>query len=40
MANDPTNSIKVLSIDGGGIQGIIPAIILGALQKCVGKEPW
>jgi uncharacterized protein len=40
MANGPAKSIKVLSIDGGGIRGIIPAIILGALQKCVGKEPW
>jgi len=30
--------IKVLSIDGGGIRGIIPAIILGQLQKRLGKN--
>jgi patatin-like phospholipase/acyl hydrolase len=40
MPNEEANSIKVLSIDGGGIRGIIPAIILDALQKRVGKEPW
>jgi patatin-like phospholipase/acyl hydrolase len=39
MANDPANSIKVLSIDGGGIRGIIPAIIIDALQQRLGKEP-
>lgn len=31
-------SIKVLSIDGGGIRGIIPATILGELQKRLGKN--
>ena len=31
-------SIKVLSIDGGGIRGIIPAIILGELQKRLGRS--
>jgi patatin-like phospholipase/acyl hydrolase len=31
-------SIKVLSIDGGGIRGIIPAIILAELQKRLGKN--
>jgi patatin-like phospholipase/acyl hydrolase len=40
MPGEETKSIKVLSIDGGGIRGIIPAIILDALQKRVGKEPW
>src|SRR5439155_364200 len=30
--------IKVLSIDGGGIRGIIPAVILGALRTGVGRE--
>jgi len=33
-------SIKVLSIDGGGIRGIIPAIILGEMQKRVGRNLW
>ncbi|HKW62025.1 MAG TPA: patatin-like phospholipase family protein [Candidatus Acidoferrum sp.] len=40
MPNEEAKSIKVLSIDGGGIRGIIPAIILDALQQRVGKEPW
>jgi len=40
MANDPAKSIKVLSIDGGGIRGIIPAIIVDAIQQRLGKEPW
>lgn len=31
-------TIKVLSIDGGGIRGIIPAIILGEMQKRLGKD--
>ena len=31
-------SIKVLSIDGGGIRGIIPAIILGKLQKRLARN--
>jgi len=39
MATDQPGSIKVLSIDGGGIRGIIPAIILDALQSRVGKKP-
>jgi len=30
--------IHVLSIDGGGIRGIIPASILAVLEKCVGRE--
>ncbi len=37
-APDPSGAIKVLSIDGGGIRGIIPAIILDALQKQIGAE--
>src|SRR6266850_4250795 len=31
-------SIKVLAIDGGGIRGIIPAIVLGELQKRLGGD--
>src|SRR5690348_18029822 len=30
--------INVLSIDGGGIRGIIPASILAALERCTGRE--
>ncbi|MGH9864263.1 MAG: patatin-like phospholipase family protein, partial [Candidatus Acidiferrales bacterium] len=40
MANPDEKSIKVLAIDGGGIRGIIPAVILGQLQKCVGQDLW
>jgi patatin-like phospholipase len=32
------STIKVLSIDGGGIRGIIPALILAELEKRLGKE--
>jgi len=32
------SSIKILSIDGGGIRGIIPATILSEIQKRVGKN--
>jgi hypothetical protein len=38
MANGDVKTIKVLSIDGGGIRGIIPAIILGEMQKRLGKD--
>jgi patatin-like phospholipase/acyl hydrolase len=31
-------TIKVLSIDGGGLRGIIPAMILAELEKRLGKE--
>src|SRR5260370_20866275 len=40
MANGPANSIKVLAVDGGGIRGIIPAVILGELQKRLSRELW
>ena len=40
MANGPANSIKVLAVDGGGIRGIIPAVILGELQKRLSREMW
>jgi patatin-like phospholipase/acyl hydrolase len=38
MANGDVTSIKVLSIDGGGIRGIIPAVILDELQKRLDKD--
>jgi uncharacterized protein len=38
MANDGVKSIKVLSVDGGGIRGIIPAVILGELQKRLKQD--
>jgi patatin-like phospholipase/acyl hydrolase len=38
MANSDLKTIKVLSIDGGGIRGIIPAVILGEMQKRLGKD--
>ncbi|HEX4643010.1 MAG TPA: patatin-like phospholipase family protein [Candidatus Acidoferrales bacterium] len=33
-------SIKILAIDGGGIRGIIPAVILTEIQKRLGTELW
>jgi patatin-like phospholipase/acyl hydrolase len=38
MTNSDAKSIKILSIDGGGIRGIIPAVILGEMQKRLGAE--
>ena len=35
-----SKSIKLLSIDGGGIRGIIPAVILEKLRACLGRELW
>lgn len=40
MPNKTDATIKVLSIDGGGIRGIIPAILIDALQQRIGNEPW
>jgi uncharacterized protein len=40
MSSLSAKSIKVLSIDGGGIRGIIPAVILTALQARLGQELW
>jgi patatin-like phospholipase/acyl hydrolase len=37
METAPNCPIKVLAIDGGGIRGIIPAIILGAFEKALAK---
>jgi uncharacterized protein len=39
METAPNRRIKVLAIDGGGIRGIIPAIILEAFEKALGKPP-
>ena len=30
-------TFKILSIDGGGIRGIIPAVILGEIERITGK---
>src|SRR5579859_6656079 len=35
-----TKSIKILAIDGGGIRGIIPAVILTVIQKRLGTDLW
>jgi uncharacterized protein len=40
MASPEQKSVKVLSIDGGGIRGIIPAIVLSALQERLGQDLW
>ena len=36
MQNSDPKSIKVLSIDGGGIRGIIAAVILAEFAKTAG----
>ena len=33
-------SMKILAIDGGGIRGIIPAVILTEIQRRLGKDLW
>jgi patatin-like phospholipase/acyl hydrolase len=35
-----SNLIKVLSIDGGGIRGIIPAMVLAEIERRTGKRIW
>ena len=40
MLSTDGNTIKVLAIDGGGIRGIIPAVILSELQNRLGRELW
>ena len=40
MPASQNKSFKVLAIDGGGIRGIIPAVILGALQSCLKGDFW
>src|SRR5215216_918932 len=32
--------VRVLSIDGGGIRGIIPAMILAEIERRTGKRIW
>lgn len=31
-------TIRILSIDGGGIRGIIPVMVLDALEKAIQKK--
>jgi hypothetical protein len=38
MPSAASKSIKVLAVDGGGIRGIIPAVILSALQARLGTD--
>lgn len=37
QSNPSSGRINVLSIDGGGIRGIIPAALLNAIENCVGR---
>lgn len=32
------DTITILSIDGGGIRGIIPAVLLAEIEKTTGKK--
>ena len=34
-----TKEVRILSIDGGGIRGVLPAVILREIQKKTGKHP-
>lgn len=36
--NSP-DSIRILSIDGGGVRGIVPAVVLGEIQRRTGRHP-
>jgi predicted acylesterase/phospholipase RssA len=33
------DSIKILTIDGGGVRGIIPAVVLGEIERRTGQHP-
>ena len=32
------NTVRILSIDGGGIRGIIPAVVLSRLERQKGQR--
>ena len=32
------NTVRILSIDGGGIRGIIPAVVLSRLERQTGQR--
>src|SRR4051794_12770293 len=36
---DEAGTVRILVIDGGGIRGLIPALILSELQRLVGNTP-
>ena len=38
MPNGQANTIKVLAVDGGGIRGIIPAVLLSEIQKRLSRD--
>jgi patatin-like phospholipase/acyl hydrolase len=33
------DSIRILTIDGGGVRGIIPAVVLGEIERRTGRHP-
>jgi patatin-like phospholipase/acyl hydrolase len=33
------DSIRILTIDGGGVRGIIPAVVLGEIERLTGHHP-
>ena len=39
-AESKKRAFKILAIDGGGIRGIIPAIVLHELQKELSEPIW
>jgi len=39
MNNNPQKQLyKILSIDGGGVRGVIPAVVLKAIEKKIRKK--
>ncbi len=40
MTEQNKKDFKILSIDGGGIRGLIPAIFLEAIEKSTNKNIW
>jgi patatin-like phospholipase/acyl hydrolase len=33
-------TVRILSIDGGGVRGMIPAVVIAAVEKAAGRPAW
>jgi patatin-like phospholipase/acyl hydrolase len=38
--SSPTRTVTILAIDGGGVRGLIPALILAEVERRCGKPVW
>ena len=38
LLKPPTSGVRILTIDGGGIRGVVPLEFLGILQRLLGPE--